>query len=47
VALPDLPAFLAVVPADYFDQLVAALDDAGRAPRLGRAAERDSARRIE
>jgi len=37
-----------IVPADYFDQLVAALDEAGRAPRLERAAERvDSGRRIE
>lgn len=29
-----------VVPADYFDQLVAALDEPDRAPRLRRAAKR-------
>lgn len=28
-----------VVPADYFDRLVAALDEPGPAPRLGRAAD--------
>jgi len=31
-----------VVPADYFDQLVAALDEPDRAPRLARAVARAS-----
>ena len=31
-----------VVPADYFDRLVAALDEPGRAPRLEQAAKRVS-----
>jgi uncharacterized protein (DUF1778 family) len=29
-----------VVPADYFDDLLAALDDSGGAPRLAEAAKR-------
>ena len=34
-----------VVPADYFDRLLAAIDDADRAPQLERAATRARRRR--
>ena len=33
-------ATVTVVPADYFDRLVAAMDEPGRAPRLEQAAAR-------